>query len=347
MKEDIENVLDEQIGGMGGEDNQGKTLGKLKHKAAYGMKEDLSDAEMRSMERFLDRERELKANKSETPISEGWIPVNRDEMGIRSLFYPQSWQFYIRAATLNAIKNWTSINEERADEVNRVFNEIIKSCVKIETKDINGGQWTQINSWDRFWFILKIRELTFPSGESKVEFTDTCSECGDEILYKLTSENLFYEYPDDELIEKYWTGLNWEIDPREYDVDHDPITLYTPKLGKDEAIIDWATAKMRAGQKNIDETFIKFLIWLLDRPAKDAQMLDRQIQKIYNEYKKWDIDFFNFMTDVINNININPSEQLKTICPSCSREATSTVQFPNGIKVLFATKSGAKKFGSR
>lgn len=356
MKENKSNDyerLEDQIGNIGGDidettDQKSQSLGKLMHKSSYGQKEDLTKSEQEDLQNFLAKGRLLKqkSDKENAPISEGWIPLSRDEMGLRGDFYPASWQFFIRPATLNAIKNWTAVDEEKAADVNNVFNEIIKTCVKIETTDISKPNWTHINSWDRFWFILKIREYTFPDNENTVKFTDVCSECGEEMTYELNSSNLFYEYPDDELIEKYWHNNHWEIDPTEYDVNHDIITLYTPKLGKDEAIIEWASNKVRNKQK-LDETFIKYLIWLLDRPASDPQMLDRQIQKIYNEYKTWDMDMFNFMTDVINNININPSEQLKTTCPSCGREATSTVQFPNGIKVLFAYKSNNKKFGSR
>lgn len=351
-KEKMNEVLEEQIGSMGGNiqdeaQNKPKTLGKLQHKAAYGEKEDLTDEEQKSKEVFLKKRVKILSSESSEPSpSEGWIMVDREEMGLRSMFYPASWNFYIRPATVNAIKNWTSVNEERADEVFKVFNDIIKTCVKIETSDISKPSWDQIRSWDRFWFILKIREYTFSTGETKIEFLDNCSECGDEIPYKLTSAGLYYDYPDESIIEKYWTGLRWEIDPTEYGLDHEPIILYNPTLGKDNAIIDWATNKVR-NKQTLDETFLKYLIWLLEKPAKDMQMLDRQIQKIYNDYKKWDIDTFNFMTDVINNININQSEQLKTICPCCGREATSTVRFPNGIKELFACKSNIKKFGSK
>lgn len=364
-KDNMDKVLESQIGEFGGtKEQESKPLGKLKHKAALGEKEDLTEEEKKSMEAFLERSNKnslIRSNKSkEIPvvssdnysqiesvsISDGWIPINREEMGLRSIFYPASWQFYIRPATVNAIKNWTAVDEEKANEVNRVFNDIIKTCVKIETKDINKASWDQINSWDRFWFILKIREYTFSTGESKVEFEDNCSECGEDIKFTLTSAGLYYDYPDEDIIDKYWDGFKWVIDPREYGLDSDEITLYLPKIEKDEAIIEWATNKVR-NKQNFDETFIKYLIWLLDKPSKDAQMLDRQIQKIYNNYKKWDLDTFSFITDVINNININQSEKLKTTCPECGREATSTVQFPNGIKALFAIKSSVKKFGSR
>lgn len=347
-------TLEKQIGDMGGDIdtvNPGTDgLGKLKHKEVYTGKRDLGESEQRSLDDFMARSRDkerAESNVGRVEIADGWIPVDREEMGVRSLFYPAEWEFFVKPATLQAIKNWTSIDEERPEQVNRVFNEIIKLCVKIDTHSSQGAGWSQINSWDRFWFTLKVREYTFSKGESKVEFEDSCSECGSDIKFTLTSDSLYYEFPDDDLIEKYWTGTEWYIDPTEYGVAHEPITLYTPKLGKDEAIIDWATAKARANQK-LDETFIKFAIWMLNKPSRDPQNLDRQVQKLYNEYKSWDEDMFMFMDDVINNITINPSEKLRMKCPHCGGEAIANVQFPNGIKTLFTRENtGRKKFGSR
>lgn len=336
-------ALEEQIGALGGEEAP-QTIGRLKHKESYGGKEDLTADEQSDMDAFLERANRRRT--TEATITDGWIPIDRKEMGIRSIFYPETWEFYIRPATVQAIKNWTAIDEERADVLNNVFNDIIKTCVKIDTHSDQGAGWSRINSWDRFWFILKVREYTYSQGQNKVEFTDDCSECETEISYTLDSNALFYEFPDDDLVDKYWVDGVWKIDPREYDVDHDVITLYTPQLGKDEAIIDWATAQVHQ-KKKIDENFVKFLVWMLPKPIRDAQLLDKQIQKLYKEYKGWDVDMFTFMTDVVNNITINPSEKLRVKCPNCGMEATSTVQFPNGIKVLFEAKSTAKKFGSR
>ncbi|MBR5296954.1 MAG: hypothetical protein IKU29_03690 [Parabacteroides sp.] len=340
MKNNYEE-LEEQIGEAGGDD--GLVGKKLKHAASYGKKEELTKDEKTDMEAFLSRSAHKRENIN---IGDGWIPVNREELGIRSIFYRPNWEFFIKPATVNAIKNWTAIDENRPDQLNRTFNEICKSCIKIDSHDLSNVNWMNINSWDRFWFILKIREYTFAQGEAKIEFTDACSECDEDIVYKLDSNSLFYEFPDEDLVEKYWTGTEWSIDPREYGVDHEPITLYTPTLGKDDTIIEWATARANNRQK-IDETFIKFLVWMLPRPSSDPQMTERQIQKIYNEYKSWDIDMFQFMDDVVRNITINPSEKLKCKCSHCGQEATSNVRFPDGIKVLFKTETRAQKFGSR
>lgn len=347
-KENDYNNLEGQIGEIGGEVKQEKkaNLGKLKHPESYGAKSDLPDADKASMEEFLARSNK-RSIAMETPISTGWIPLDRSELGKRSIFYDDDWEFAIRPATVQAIKNWTSVNEENPEELNKVFNEIIRLCVRITDGKGNTHTWHELKSWDRFWFILKVREYTFVHGESKIEYTDKCENCDEEITFTLNSSSLSYEFPDDEIIEKYWDGSKWVIDPREYDVDADPVTLYTPTLGKDQAIIDWAIARARQGKKDIDENFIKFLVWMISKPSHDPQNFEMQIRQAQNIYKNWDIDMHSFMTDVVNNITINPSEKLYTKCPYCGVGVTSEVQFPNGVKALFKIETKAKKFGSR
>lgn len=347
MSDNYDEILENEIGNIGGTEPSAG-LGRLQHAdQILGHKDKLDDEEQAAKEAFLKRGRSERESRREmVNISDGWIPVDRSEMGIRSQFYPAEWEFYIKAAPVMAIKNWTAVDEERTDQVNNVLNEICRTSVKISTNGAGQAGWGAINSWDRFWFILKVREATFINGETKIQFEDACSECDHDIQYTLTSDALFYEFPDDDLIDKYWNGKTWDIDPEEYGVAHEPITLYTPTLAKDQAIIDWATARARANQK-IDENFIRFLPWMLNKPAKDMQVLDRQIDSLHKEYKSWSIDMYDFMDDVVRNITINPSERLRVTCPNCGQEATSTVQFPNGIKVLFKSETKAKKFGSR
>lgn len=352
-------ALAAQIGDMGAEESTTQatqqspkpqaSLGKLKHKSSYGAKEDLTDSEKESLNAFLKKTSAPKKHSDDISdsaiIAEGWVPIDRKEMGIRERFYPESWEFFIRPATTQAIKNWLSVDESNLLQLNRVFNEIIKHCVKIVNGDTNVS-WGNVNSWDRFWFTMKVRELTFASQKSAFSFEDTCSECDQDITFELRSSNLHYEFPDEELVDKYWDGTNWVIDPREYDVDHDELTLYTPTISKEVAIIEWARREHERGKK-IDETFTNFALWMISKASKDDDMFDKQIKKVYNEYKKWDVAFFKFMLQVVNNITINPKETLKQNCPHCGEEVVSNVQFPNGVKVLFDVETGSKKFGSR
>ena len=67
---------------------------------------------------YADKEgdKKLIAEKKLTKIGEkigqnaeyrdGWIDVDKSLLGERALFYPEDWQFKIRPATVEAIRNW-------------------------------------------------------------------------------------------------------------------------------------------------------------------------------------------------------------------------------------------------
>lgn len=349
MNKNDEMNLADQIGDLGGEPNDSMIGKKLENMPGH---KKISKSEESDMADFLSRSSNklnISADNDEhtAKISEGWNPIDRAELGIRSRFYPEDWTFYIRPATVEAIKNWSAIDEERIDIVNTVFNDIIRSCVSI--KGATGNiPWNRLNSWDRFWFILKVRELTFKTGETKIEFTDTCPECDNELIYRLTPTALFYEFPDDDIVDKHWNSVDrlWYIDPKQYDLDKPAIKLYVPTLEKDQAILDWAISKTRENKK-IDNNFLRFLPWLLAKVPKDAQILDKFISEAHAVYKSWDVDMFEFVDDVVRNITINPSEKLRQVCPHCGEEVVSNVRFPNGIKALFRTEAKHTKFGTR
>lgn len=372
-KENNDEIFEKEIGDMGGQPQQPQqpesdSLKGRRLQHVPGQKKALSEDEEAEMQAFINRSRsaggrtrltdrgietigggeeEAAVPSGPISVSQGWIPVDRKELDIRSQFYPEDWTFYIRPATVEAVKNWSAIDEERLDVVNDVFNDIIRTCVSIkgETSNI---PWSRMNSWDRFWFITKIRELTFPQGEAKVEFTDTCPECDEEIVFTLEPKALFYEFPDEEIVTKHWNAVDriWYIDPKDYDVEGPATKFYVPTLEKDTAVFNWALRQARA-KKKVNEVFLRFAPWLLAKVPKDEQVLDKFIKDCETKFKSWDVDLFNFFDDVIRNITINPSEKLRRICPHCGEEVVSNVRFPNGVKALFRTEAKHKKFGSR
>ena len=361
-KDKMYDALNEQIGHLGGEpmgepiDNTLTGLGKLEHVAAYGGKPKLTPEEENAKNSFLKRQQAMSEEEDNrrdmtesTPITHGWIPLSREEFGVRGQFYPEEWEFFIRPATTQAIKNWIGIDEKNALQLNRTFDEIIKFCVKIKCGDTN-ITWSKINTWDRFWLILKVREATFASNKKAISFEDNCAECDNEITFELRSTALHYEFPDEDIVEKYWdaASMSWKIDVEEYGVDdHEPITLYTPTLAKQQAIIDWAQ-RLYNRNKKIDETFAStFLPWLIKQVPKDETAIDKMFQRIEKEYKSWSVPMHELMIMVVQDVTINPNETLKQTCPHCGEEVVSNVQFPNGVKVLFQTESKVQKFGSR
>lgn len=282
-------------------------------------------------------------------IRDGWIDVDKALLGQRAMFYPETWSFKIRPATVEAIRNWSTIDDENPNSIDDVFNEILKSCISISTP--NGPiPWGNINSWDRFFFLLLIREYTFVNGETNIKYEIDCPECENKVPFKLESQALLYDYPDSDLM-NYYDGDTkiWTIDPAEFDIENeDVINLYIPTLEKDANIKAWMISKIQENRnKKIDNVFIKFLPWLSPKISKDTTIASRQIKELEIKYKSWDIDMFSFMDDVIRNIIITPSTKLISKCPVCGEEVTSDIQFPNTIRDLFNISNRHKKFGKK
>lgn len=281
-------------------------------------------------------------------LREGWIPVNRELMGLRSYFYPEDWEFRIRPATVEAIRNWSNIDETNYLAVNDVLNEILKACFSIITPQ---GQipWSNINVWDRFYFLLLIREYSFVEGEYKLKYEEDCPECDNPVPFELRSNALLYDYPDEDIIKYYDVEKRcWMIDPEEYDVDHKPINLYLPTLEKDTNIKNYlVTRQQENSNKKIDQTFLRFLLWLAPKISKDYDIAKKQIKSYEIEFKSWDIEMFTFMDEVIKNITVTSKDKLVTKCPICGEEVTAPIRFPNNISDLFNVQNKHRKFGSK
>jgi hypothetical protein len=281
-------------------------------------------------------------------IREGWVDVDRKLLGERSQFYPETWEFRIKPATVEAIRNWSMINDENPNSIDDVFNEILKTCFMIVTPQGN-LPWNLVRSWDRFFFILLIREYTFMHGEREVRFNEECPECSNDVEFKLTAGSLMYDMPDASVMKHYsQEEQTWVVDPEEYDVRYNegPVTLYLPTLDKDANLKAWMIDRLQ-NKKKVDQVMVKFISWLAPKISKDLTIAQRQIREYEMIIKSWDTDMFSFMDEVITNIMVTPASTLVAVCPTCGEEVTAQVRFPNGVRDLFNVSSGRKKFGNK
>lgn len=284
-----------------------------------------------------------------TRVREGWLPVDRILLGERNIFYPSDWSFYIRPATVEAIRNWSMIDDQNGNSIDEVFNEVLKTCLQIKDSTDRPIPWHNICSWDRFFFLLLIREYTFQDGESNISYYEDCPECETPVEFNLTSNALMYDMPDEEVISYYdQTSRTWAIDPSEYEVEGDPITLYVPTLEKDANIKAWMIRKLQENRNTkIDPVFIRFVSWMTPKISKDDEISKRQMKQLKMAFDSLSIDQFEFMDEVLKNIIVTPKTKLIAKCPSCGEEVTSDIRFPNGVSGLFHIQSKRRRFGKK
>lgn len=279
-------------------------------------------------------------------IAEGWQVVNRSLFGERDIYYPADWEFRIKPATVEAIRNWSTIDDENPTVIDDVFNEIVKSCFQIRT--MHGLlPWGNLRSWDRFFILMLIRQYSFVVGESKIQYTEDCPECDNGVTFVLDSTTLRYDLPDPEVMKYYdRDSCTWMVDPAEFDVEGEPIVLYLPTLEKEANIKAWIIDRLQ-NKKKVDQVFIKFLPWMAHKISKDTTIASRQIKELELKFKSFDTEMFSLMNDIINNIMVAPSTKLITTCPTCGEEVTANIRFPNGVRELFDVKRTGKKFGKK
>ena len=310
----------------------------------------MSQEEMNQLseEKKLSRVGESIATNAE--IRDGWMEVDRQLLGDRSKFYPEDWEFRIRPATVEAIRNWSTIDENSMNSIDVVFDEILKSCLAIRTSH-GSLPWNRINTWDRFFFILLIREYTFAEGEKKLEYTRECSNCESEVTFTLESQALMYDMPDDTVMKYYIPeSQTWVISPADFDIEtpEEEIVMFLPTREKDANIKAYLVDRVNQDQNaKIDRVFMKFLPWMLQKVSKDLTIARQQIRKAENIYKSWDVEMFEFMDSVVDNISVTPQMNLSAICPACGEEVTSRIQFPNGVSDLFKSHRTRKRFGTK
>lgn len=329
-------ILEEQIGDLGSAEPV-NTKTDLGHAKYFGNTHDRGDDTLSGDDKS-----------KETPIRGGYIEVSKDEMGDRALFYPSGWKFMIKPATVDDVKNWSSIDEERIEQVNEVFNEVLKSSLKITAENGETVSWNKINSWDRFWFLLKIREYTFDKGERKIAYDDECPHCGEKVGFELKASNLRFTVPDRDIIARYWDSerREWTINPKEYDVAGPVLHFYPPTIEKDNVVFKWLYSRAQDGKK-LNESFSRFLPWLLNRVSKDDKVNEKFIVDCEATYKGWGLELFGLCDEILSTIQVAPDEKLLAICSHCGEEVESQIQFPNGIRSLFAVSGGRKKFGQK
>ena len=120
---DIEGMnLAQQIGNLGGDSEpeqniqqtpqnyEGIVGGTLRHVPGAQKEELRQEMSQITQKKHLTRIGESIQRSSE--IRDGWMDVDKKLLGERAIFYPEDWQFRVRPATVEAIRNWSNIDDE-------------------------------------------------------------------------------------------------------------------------------------------------------------------------------------------------------------------------------------------
>ena len=260
----------------------------------------------------------------------GWIPLPIEDLPTRGLFYPKNTVVSIRSANGGEIRHWSTlqddpnINPNYFSEMDDMLNYVIERCVTIKSSDPQGGflSWKDIKEVDRFYLLLAVHELTFPSGENKlqVKISDTkkIDVKKDMVSYISLDPQLMRYYDEEErcFVLKFKTGKTIKVD--------------IPCVGVTQWVKNLIIRKQR-GQEYIDEDYLSYAPFVI----REWRGLSEDVYSKYSEEShKWDISTISLLVHIKKLFadTINP---VVKYLDEGGAERTAPLNFQGGIKSIF------------
>ena len=260
----------------------------------------------------------------------GYTELVLENLPSKGKFYPMNTKISIRAARVEEIRDFSTVEETNLFDVDDKLNNILLSCINV---NLGGrkGYYKDILEEDRIYIILSIRELTFAQGEHKLTMTAVCDQCDTDNSYELKTTNLQY-HDEVENIERYY-----DEEDRCYHLrtkSAGSFSMTPPTIGVMKQITTYIKKKDEKKEK-WDKAFLQILPYMVSdwRGFDDKAIFNENV-----DFHGWSIDKYNLIFRLAEMMKIGVKSNLIHNCDKCGAEVTVPVTFPGGIKSLFVVQ---------
>lgn len=262
----------------------------------------------------------------------GWKPVPIDTLPSGGMFYPVGTTLEIRAAMVQEIRHFSTLDENDPLDMDDKLNLIIDKCVRIKFPD-KTAQWKDLKEEDRFYLIFAVRDITFINGENKLYVTSKCGKtCMGDGSYtekiELSRDNFSYYKIDEKLLNFY------DENERCFKIDSPKvgtIKLYVPSLGVTSFIKNYLRSKVQNGDY-YDKAFLKIAPFMFpDWRGLDDKAYNNKVQ----ESLGWPTLKLSAIMKMTEMIRFGVKTEMTRACNKCGAEVHTPLNFPGGVKSLF------------
>lgn len=259
----------------------------------------------------------------------GYIEIYSSEFPSKGIFYGKESKFLIRAASVNEIKQFSTMNEEDPYSVDDALNQILKSCLVYRDSNMMKS-YKDLKEEDRIYVILAIRELTFVKGENALTVKTICNECGTENQINITKDSFDSNEPDQKLMRYYNEDLRlFEVKTKSSGI----IKIQAPSVGIMMEVTKYMQKTQMEGKK-LDKAFIKTLPYMV---SDWRGLNDKTISNLQMDFMSWNATQFQTVNALIEMCKVGVKENITSVCENikCQAEVIAPISFPNGIKSIF------------
>ena len=258
----------------------------------------------------------------------GYIDLVMMNLPSRGKFYPDGTKISIRAAKVQEVREFSTMEETNLFDVDDKLNNILLACTKVELGKGRKGSYKDILEEDRIFIILSIRELTFKDGENKLTHKAICRQCDTENVYDLRTNNLQYHEIDEALEKYYHEELKcYAIQTK----TSGTIKMAPPKIGVMK-VVTAAIKEKEEKREKWDKSFHQLVPYIQTewRNFDNDTLFDRQV-----EFQGWSMNKFGVVYRMAEKMKIGVKQELIHPCEKCGAEVTVPITFRGGLKSLF------------
>lgn len=248
------------------------------------------------------------------------LEIGHKNMPMESLpslgkYYPKNFKLTFRAATLDEIKHYSSMNEGDILDVADKIDSVLNTCIRINF-DNHQGSFEDLKEFDKIYMLFAIRDLSMLKHhrENKIYQKIKCSSCGMDIKREITND-VFGYFDIDEKIVRYYDDQE-----RGFVFNDDTLggklVVYIPSIGTMKWIKDYMMSKELDKRKGdggfYDKQFLTFIQFLV----KDWRDLNENyIKQMYKDFKEnWGYDKHDFMLEISDKISVTIKPTIEMKC---------------------------------
>lgn len=264
------------------------------------------------------------------PSALSWHTVSRADMPYGGIFYPDGWVFKCRPAIGREVSDFSTIDADNAISVHDGICGLLKNCLRIEDADGRAINPLSVCEFDKLYFLLYVRFVTFAHPENKMGIECTCGGCGAAFTGDVTHKALTFGTVKDAALKARQSDGSMLIEPKTLK----PFSLRPSTLLGAQAYKEYIMAESGAGRKP-DHRFGRFY-WMFAGKDGIKGALARYTDAMHDPKQ----------TALYTKLEKDASPQLldafKFPCPSCATEVRVPISFPGGIAWLFIDTDAIK-----
>jgi hypothetical protein len=255
----------------------------------------------------------------------GWKNVPLECLPTQGLFYPMGTKIAIRAANVQEIRHWSTIEDTDGLGIDDVMNYIVERCVQLVIPGKRAYS-KDLKEIDRFYLIFAIREYTFKDGENKL-FTEIPTKNGQTHKVEVTKEIISYFKPDAKLMKFYSELERCFIFPLK---SGEQFKMFIPNIGITTFLKEYRIEKKQKGQ-TVDQDFEKYCLFLFeDWRGLTRDRFEDEHQKSYN----WSLEKISVLSNVVDLVKSSVNPTITTMIDG-EGEVTVPLNFQGGLKAIF------------